>query len=425
MPCYCYCGQPVGRMRTCAATALQRRLRTMADTKSFSTRVLKKVQLVRMEKPQASRSINDLCSARQPHVDLLVKEEEYKRLNAELEAKTAEIVRQAEVLMKEQNETLSKPVSSHLSINLYPEGDKEEIRIPSPSTPVENQSFEKVANKKSVLKCTAQSRPASGAQRKKASKTTKATTVEDVAVHEDFVDFSLAKTISNIESKLEEGEIHEDVADEVMPSVGEEMSSEAQIRFLKAKLRVMQDELNRLSYENSKKEEENDSLTAKIKQVEEERNRLQRTSSIQQTQMEKQKALTEDSSRKCDGLQQEVGALKKEIEGLKRAQKQAASSHSATEVRLNRALEEAERCRTELSKIRQSSKDAVTLEHQKMELLQAENKKLEKQKAELIAGFKKQLKLIDVLKRQKMHFEAAKMLSFTEEEFMKALDWGT
>ncbi|KPP62738.1 hypothetical protein Z043_119058, partial [Scleropages formosus] len=262
--------------------------------------------------------------------------------------------------------------------------------------------------------------------------TTKASTVDDVAIHTDFLDFSLAKTISNIESKLEEGMIHEDVVDEVIPSVGEEMSSEAQIRFLKAKLRVLQEELNRLSYENNKKEEENDSLTAKIKQVEEERNRLQRTTSVQQTQIEKQKALAEDSSRKCEGLQQEVATLKKhlgelpqEIDGLKRAQKQAASAHSATEVRLNRALEEAEKCRTELNKIRQSSKDAANQEHQKVELLQAENKKLEKQKAELIGGFKKQLKLIDVLKRQKMHFEAAKMLSFTEEEFMKALDWGT
>ena len=33
-----------------------------------------------------------------------------------------------------------------------------------------------------------------------------------------------------------------------------------------------------------------------------------------------------------------------------------------------------------------------------------------------------QLKLIDVLKRQKIHLEAAKMLQFTEDEFMKTLD---
>lgn len=76
---------------------------------------------------------------------------------------------------------------------------------------------------------------------------------------------------------------------------------------------------------------------------------------------------------------------------------------------------------------------------------------MRKQKEELILAFKKQLKLIDVLNRQKvirdsvalsialykctvsdvhlglvvqMHFEAAKLLSFQEDEFMKALDWG-
>lgn len=93
------------------------------------------------------------------------------------------------------------------------------------------------------------------------------------------------------------------------------------------------------------------------------------------------------------------------------------------------------------------NKDKISQEHESKENLLAENKMLKKQKAELIVGFKKQLKLIDILKKQKvsasfitkrmlfidfnqsvfcvqMHFEAAKLLSFTEEEFMKALDWG-
>lgn len=97
------------------------------------------------------------------------------------------------------------------------------------------------------------------------------------------------------------------------------------------------------------------------------------------------------------------------------------------------------------------NQDKESEEHRSKEHLLAENRMLKKQKAELIVGFKKQLKLIDILKRQKvgvsstwrtietlhcnsltrgfcfyvqMHFEAAKLLSFTEEEFMKALDWG-
>lgn len=38
-------------------------------------------------------------------------------------------------------------------------------------------------------------------------------------------------------------------------------------------------------------------------------------------------------------------------------------------------------------------------------------------------AFRKQMKLIDVLKRQKMHLEAAKMLQFAEQDFLNALDW--
>ena len=45
-----------------------------------------------------------------------------------------------------------------------------------------------------------------------------------------------------------------------------------------------------------------------------------------------------------------------ELENKRRLQKQAATNQSATEVRLNRALEEAEKYKLELSKSRQNNK---------------------------------------------------------------------
>ncbi|XP_078097581.1 testis-expressed protein 9 isoform X7 [Mustelus asterias] len=186
----------------------------------------------------------------------------------------------------------------------------------------------------------------------------------------------------------------------------------------------MQEELDRLVHEYNKKDDENDSLNSRVKEIEEERNKLQKTASIQQTHIEKYKNLADEAHRRSDGLQQQVTSLQKELDSQKRAQKQAATNYSAIEVRLNRALEEVEKYKTELNKVKQSNKDTTNQEKLTIEQLRSENKKLEKQKMELMAGFKKQMKLIDILKRQKMHMEAAKMLSFTEEEFIKALEWG-
>lgn len=41
---------------------------------------------------------------------------------------------------------------------------------------------------------------------------------------------------------------------------------------------------------------------------------------------------------------------------MKRAHKQASGTHGATEVRLNRALEEVEKTKAQLNKLKQSSK---------------------------------------------------------------------
>ena len=88
-----------------------------------------------------------------------------------------------------------------------------------------------------------------------------------------------------------------------------------------------------------------------------------------------------------------------------------------------RALEEAERSRAELARVRAASKDGVEGDRRRAEGLAAELRRVEKQKSELLSAFKKQLRLIDVLKRQRMHIEASRLLAFSEDEFIKALEW--
>ncbi|XP_049271720.1 testis-expressed protein 9 [Rhipicephalus sanguineus] len=69
-----------------------------------------------------------------------------------------------------------------------------------------------------------------------------------------------------------------------------------------------------------------------------------------------------------------------------------------------------------------SSKDYSTQryggEDKAMAELLEKNQQLEKQKADLLALIKKQMKLIDILKKQKIHLESTRIIQFTEDELI-------
>ncbi|KAL6082518.1 hypothetical protein STEG23_022828 [Scotinomys teguina] len=387
----------------------------------------------------------------------------YRRLNAELEAKTADLVRQADEAIRDQQEGRARAFSTTASCR---EDDGYSTRDPLSSEGLAHPWSEtkpKTKNTGPVNKV--QNRLHSPEKERQTSSSVKlkypsVQTANDVAIPDDFSDFSLAKTISRIEA----GSLPECPDDDVFCGVSKDIGSDACLEWLGY-------EWNRMiwSWLEAQMEDEIQDLKSKVKKFEEDCVR-QQTITSQQSQIEKYKNLlkkqTEDvmeysnSSRHREGnltfptlrplglhscsrsvltfpenspLNRAFGSSLRdtycirllELENKRRLEKQAATSQSATEVRLNRALEESEKYKLELSKLRQSNKDIANEDHQKIEVLKSENKKLERQKGELMIGFKKQLKLIDILKRQKMHIEAAKMLSFSEEEFMKALEWNS
>ena len=77
---------------------------------------------------------------------------------------------------------------------------------------------------------------------------------------------ALKKTIARIESE-DSGSADTPSAIDVNPDIGvaSELGSEAANRFLKAKLRVLQEEMDRLAHESNKKDQENYKLQQRLK----------------------------------------------------------------------------------------------------------------------------------------------------------------
>ncbi|XP_043994304.1 testis-expressed protein 9-like [Gambusia affinis] len=178
--------------------------------------------------------------------------------------------------------------------------------------------------------------------------------------------------------------------------------SDHDTRVLRTKLHIVQEELDLLSTEYHNQNDEFDKLFATNKRMADDRAKLQKTIYVQKIQIEEQKASIKDLAHKCHDLRLQVYDLSKLVKGYdEEVEKMNCQLTAANLVKKKKIL---------------SSEENLNIEN-----LLAENQNLKKQKYDLILGFKKQTKLIDILKRRIMHLEAAKLLSFTEEEFIKTM----
>ncbi|OQS06457.1 hypothetical protein THRCLA_20367 [Thraustotheca clavata] len=192
------------------------------------------------------------------------------------------------------------------------------------------------------------------------------------------------------------------------------------LRYQKAELRLLHEEYGKLQEDQIRIHAKRDAAMADLERVQAEFNGATKHLQQMQTLLDKNKALQATQEAKHRMLESDLTVVCANIEEAKKNEKQLLHTTKTNEHRLNKTLEELESLKKELAE-EKSNRSGMAVPHEEYERAVNELQHYEKQKAELLAAFKKQIQLIDILKRQKIHLETATLLSFIENEFGKTL----
>ena len=208
--------------------------------------------------------------------------------------------------------------------------------------------------------------------------------------------------------------------DEIQTSNKGGMGPKAIIRVQRARIKALESQRQYVMSEKNDTEE----LRSQLKGARKENQRLQKYLNEVKSVAEKKRADENSSNDSTENLLLELNEVKRDLASAQKSLKVAESEYKSREVRLSRALEEVEKYKNKITaKATEKKQDNVQIKKDQ-DILLRKIKLLERQRSDLLMAFKKQMKLIDVLKRQRVHAEAAKLLQFTEENFVKVLDWG-
>ena len=201
------------------------------------------------------------------------------------------------------------------------------------------------------------------------------------------------------------------------------LAAQAERRLGKAQADVLREDLDREKQKSAALERTVGDLEAKLSVLEKDRK-------MQKRDLDKLKALVEKDAKARKDAEDAAAAAKRDLAAAERALREVKRDNAhkgkdqhTKDVRLTRALEDVEKLKKGALVERQNARDAADEFRAEREGFEVRIKKLEKQKAELLGAFRKQTKLIDILKKQKTHLEAARLLAFTEDEFMKVVNW--
>ena len=197
---------------------------------------------------------------------------------------------------------------------------------------------------------------------------------------------------------------------------------EMKLRFFEGRVKQLEKDLKASQVELNGTESAKQALEAQVGELKAEKASLLKERSALKHTAEKYRKEAEGAAGQLQGQRKALTEANRTTDVAARDRMKVESELKSRDIRLMRALEEIDKHKKLLEDQRAAEKDRKAVAQEDYKKALSDKAKLEKQKNELMVLFRKQLKLIDVLKRQKVHLQAAQMLNFTEKEFLKAVD---
>ncbi|XP_037954775.1 uncharacterized protein LOC119685845 [Teleopsis dalmanni] len=206
-------------------------------------------------------------------------------------------------------------------------------------------------------------------------------------------------------------------------NVKKQLNSDTMVKFLKSKIIILETNYEKTAKEMIEQKELLDRTLEYHKKLEQQRDMIYAKNSELKEQLSKMESKLHEANNYVKERHTETSNQQKEHEFNKRELKQVFQTNVNLEKRLQRTTEELETSRNALAMLKAAEHETKENIRREFDIKEKQIKSLKKQRADLLNAYKKQLFLIDNLKRQNICYEQTKMLDISEKEFSKVLDW--